>query len=42
MHESIRIIETNAVSDPIAIEREQPGRTSHEMGSPVKPFRPFP
>ena len=38
---SIRIIETNAVSDPIAIEREPPGRTSNEMGSPVKPFRPF-
>lgn len=38
---SIRIVETNAVSDPIAIEREEPGRTSGEMGSPVKPFRPF-
>jgi hypothetical protein len=38
---SIRIVETNAVSDPIAVEREEPGRTSSEMGNPVKPVRPF-
>ena len=33
---SIRIVETNAVSDPIAVNREEPGR-SGEMGGRVKP-----
>ena len=33
---SIRIVETNAVSDPIAVTREDPGR-SGEMGGRAKP-----
>ena len=38
---SIRIVETDSLSAPIAIEREETGGTSSEMGSPVKPRAPF-